>query len=75
MTLAMHQNVIVNGTPGYITGIYPNGKGQYHGPQHAFYWVRQPSLDYTEMYPKTRLIKWGCAVGFNEMHRIKEVSL
>jgi len=70
------QNVLVDGIEGFITGIYPKGKGQYKGSQHAFLWVRTPSLDYTEMlfnYNLTRFnfktTKNGRAVNFYDIEK------
>lgn len=40
--------VYVDGVAGIIDKIHPWGHGQYLGPQHAYIWVRTPSLDYTE---------------------------
>lgn len=39
MHLKLGQAVRVDGDLGEITGIYPNGKGIYQGPQHAHIWV------------------------------------
>lgn len=76
MTDLVHgQEVLVDGIPGWIAAIHPNGKGVYVGEHHAYVWVRTPSLDFRE-YGKYELTRNGRAVPFNEIkHRIKIESM
>ncbi|MCK5021481.1 MAG: hypothetical protein KAS32_31000 [Candidatus Peribacteraceae bacterium] len=66
------ENVLVDGEPGFISAIHPNGKGVYKGPQHAYYWVRTPQLDYIDIWTGKRTFN-GRAVNFAEADkRLKE---
>ena len=46
--LKVGKRVTVDGVNGYVMAIHPWGYGQYLGPQHAYIWIRTPSLDFTE---------------------------
>lgn len=71
MNLKMHQDVLVDGIPGFVAGIHPNGFGQYIGAGHAYVWIRTPSLDYTELLPKGWVSHCsnGRAVSYSEIDR------
>jgi hypothetical protein len=72
--LELMQEVLVDGIPGHVAGVYPEGKGLYQGKMHAYYWIRTPSLDYSEaLFYDKPIISYkqnGRAVKFSDMHRI-----
>ena len=77
--------VTVDGINGHVHAIHPWGYGQYLGPQHAYIWVRTPSLDYTEMLYTQNVQRLGLkttrngrAVSFEEIDKrmkLREVSI
>jgi hypothetical protein len=76
--LKQGQKVLVDNEPGIISEVYPEGKGQYQGKLHAYYWVRTPHSDYlgfcrSGQYGRMELVyrENGRAVNFKDMQRIK----
>ncbi len=57
--------VFVDGTPGYIEAVHPNGSGVYKGAHHAYYWVNTPSLNFVDTITHEYVL-FGRAVGFDE---------
>jgi len=66
-TLRVGDKVRIDGDrEGYIRSINPNGSGCYVGPQHAYVFVRIPSLDCRD-YLTGETNFGGRAVVFNEI--------